>query len=127
MKIEGMAKVAIDVDPQSIDLTPIELTKDNIDKVIYNLYKRIGLGKYILEPGFTEQLYLDENEEGIYYQRPHEVASYNVVKPKPILVATDEKTIELFKLLKQLESGLKKYMDDSEELVEAYQMKKSMR
>lgn len=127
MKIEGMAKVAIDVDPQSIDLTPIELTKDNIDKVIYNLYKRIGLGKYILEPGFTEQLYLDENEEGIYYQRPHEVVSYNVVKPKPILVATDEKTIELFKLLKQLESGLKKYMDDSEELVEAYQMKKSMR
>ena len=127
MKIEGMAKVAIDVDPQSKDLTPIELTKDNIDKVIYNLYKRIGLGKYILEPGFTEQLYLDENEEGIYYQRPHEVVSYNVVKPKPILVATDEKTIELFKLLKQLESGLKKYMDDSEELVEAYQMKKSMR
>lgn len=127
MKIEGMAKVAIDVDPQSIDLTPIELTKDNINKVIYNLYKRIGLGKYILEPGFTEQLYLDENEEGIYYQRPHEVVSYNVVKPKPILVATDEKTIELFKLLKQLESGLKKYMDDSEELVEAYQMKKSMR
>ena len=127
MKIEGMAKVAIDVDPQSIDLTPIELTKNNIDKVIYNLYKRIGLGKYILEPGFTEQLYLDENEEGIYYQRPHEVVSYNVVKPKPILVATDEKTIELFKLLKQLESGLKKYMADSEELVEAYQMKKSMR
>ncbi len=127
MKIEGMAKVAIDVDPQSIDLTPIELTKDNIDKVIYNLYKRIGLGKYILEPGFTEQLYLDENEEGIYYQRPHEVVSYNVVKPKPILVATDEKTIELFKLLKQLESDLKKYMADSEELVEAYQMKKSMR
>lgn len=127
MKIEGMAKVAIDVDPQSIDLTPIELTKNNIDKVIYNLYKRIGLGKYILEPGFTEQLYLDENEEGIYYQRPHEVVSYNVVKPKPILVATDEKTIELFKLLKQLESDLKKYMADSEELVEAYQMKKSMR
>lgn len=127
MKIEGMAKVAIDVDPQSIDLTPIELTKDNIDKVIYNLYKRIGLGKYILEPGFTEQLYLDENEEGIYYQRPHEVVSYNVVKPKPILVATDEKTIELFKSLKQLESDLKKYMADSEELVEAYQMKKSMR
>ena len=127
MKIEGMAKVAIDVDPQSIDLTPIELTKDNIDKVIYNLYKRIGLGKYILEPGFTEQLYLDENEEGIYYQRPHEVVSYNVGKPKPILVATDEKTIELFKLLKQLESDLKKYMADSEELVEAYQMKKSMR
>ena len=127
MKIEGMAKVAIDVDPQSIDLTPIELTKNNIDKVIYNLYKRIGLGKYVLEPGFTEQLYLDENEEGIYYQRPHEVVSYNVVKPKPILVATDEKTIELFKLLKQLESDLKKYMADSEELVEAYQMKKSMR
>ena len=127
MKIEGMAKVAIDVDPQSIDLTPIELTKDNIDKVIYNLYKRIGLGKYILEPGFTEQLYLDENEEGIYYQRPHEVVSYNVVKPKPILVATDEKIIELFKSLKQLESDLKKYMADSEELVEAYQMKKSMR
>lgn len=127
MKIEGMAKVAIDVDPQSIDLTPIELTKDNIDKVIYNLYKRIGLGKYILAPSSPEQLYLDENEEGIYYQRPHEVVSYNVVKPKPILVATDEKTIELFKSLKQLESDLKKYMADSEELVEAYQMKKSMR
>ena len=127
MKIEGMAKVAIDVDPQSIDLTPIELTKDNIDKVIYNLYKRIGLGKYILAPSSTEQLYLDENEEGIYYQRPHEVVSYNVVKPKPILVATDEKIIELFKSLKQLESDLKKYMADSEELVEAYQMKKSMR
>ena len=127
MKIEGMAKVAIDVDPQSIDLTPIELTKDNIDKVIYNLYKRIGLGKYILAPSSTEQLYLDENEEGIYYQRPHEVVSYNVVKPKPILVATDEKIIELFKSLKKLESDLKKYMDDSEKLVEAYQMKKSMR
>lgn len=127
MKIEGMAKVAIDVDPQSIDLTPIELNKNNIDKVIYNLYKRIGLGKYVLEPGLTEQLYLDENEEGIYYQMPHEVVSYNVAKPAPVLVATDEKTIELFKLLKQLESGLKKYMDDSEELVETYKMKKSMR
>ena len=127
MKIEGMAKVAIDVDPQSIDLTPIELTKNNIDKVIYNLYKRIGLGKYVLEPGLTEQLYLDENEEGIYYQMPHEVVSYNVAKPAPVLVATDEKTIELFKLLKQLESGLKKYIDDSEELVETYKMKKSMR
>ena len=127
MKVKGMAQVELEVDPQSIDLTSIELTKDNIDKVIYNLYKRIGLAKYILEPGFTEQLYLDENEEGIYYQRPHEVASYNVVKPKPILVATDEKIIELFKLLKQLESDLKKYMADSEELVEAYQMKKSMR
>lgn len=127
MKIEGMAKVAIDVDPQSIDLTPIELTKDNIDKVIYNLYKRIGLGKYALAPGSTEQLYLDENEEGIYYQKPHGVASCNDVKQEPILVATDEKTIELFKLLKQLESELKKYMDDSEELVEAHKMKKSMR
>lgn len=127
MKVKGMAQVELEVDPQSIDLTSIELTKDNIDKVIYNLYKRIGLEKYILAPSSTEQLYLDENEEGIYYQRPHEVVSYNVVKPKPILVATDEKIIELFKLLKQLESDLKKYMADSEELVEAYQMKKSMR
>ncbi len=127
MKVKGMTQVELEVDPQSIDLTSIELTKDNIDKVIYNLYKRIGLEKYILAPSSTEQLYLDENEEGIYYQRPHEVVSYNVVKPKPILVATDEKIIELFKLLKQLESDLKKYMADSEELVEAYQMKKSMR
>lgn len=127
MKIEGIAKVAIEVDPQSIDLTPIELNKDNIDKVIYNLYKRIGFGKYILAPGLTEQLYLDENEEGIYYQRPHEATSCNVVKPEPILVATDEKTIELFKLLKQLESGLKTYINDSEELVEAHKMKKSLR
>lgn len=127
MKVKGIAQVELEVDPQSIDLASIELTKDNIDKVIYNLYKRIGLEKYILAPGSTEQLYLDENEEGIYYQMPHEVASYNVVKPKPILVATDEKIIELFKLLKQLESDLKKYMDNSEELVEAYQMKKSMR
>ena len=127
MKIEGMAKVIIDVDSQSIDLTHIELTKENIDKVIYNLYKRIGLGKYALAYGLTDQLYLDENEEGIYYQRPYEIISSNTVKPEPILVATDEKVIELFKLLKQLESGLKKYIDGSEELVEAYKIKKSMR
>lgn len=127
MKVKGMAQVELEVDPQSIDLTSIELTKDNIDKVIYNLYKRIGLEKYILAPCSTEQLYLDENEEGIYYQAPYEVTSYNVIKPEPILVATDEKTIELFKLLKQLESKLKTYMDDSEDLVETYKMKKSMR
>ena len=52
---------------------------------------------------------------------------FNIVKPEKVLVTIDEKIIELFKLLKQLESRLKTYINNSAEPNEWYKMKKSMK
>lgn len=127
MKVKGITKVEIEIDPQSINLTSIDFTKYNIDEVIYNLYKRIGMEEYIYAHGITDFVYYDEKKGGIYYQGKDEIVFNSFLTPEPILITTDEKTIELFKLLKQLEKELKAYINDSEELIEIHKMKKSMR
>ena len=43
MKVKGIVEVEVEVDPNTIDLSLIDLNENNIERFINNLYKRIGL------------------------------------------------------------------------------------
>lgn len=126
MKVKGITRVEIEIDPQSIKLSDIELTKLNIEEIIYDLYKRIGLDEYIeIRHGYINRLYYDKEKNGIYYQGVRDIYSFG--DPDPILVTDDEKIIELYQLANQLEEGLEEYINETEKLREEYKLKKSMR
>ncbi len=117
MKVKGIVEVEVEVDPNTIDLSLIDLNENNIERFINNLYKRIGLENY-KELG-NLYVYKQEETQSLYLQEQEET--------EPTVITTNEKIIELFEMVQQLEEKLKAYITKTDTIHYIRQIKKSGR